>query len=520
MEKRIYFRPISPGRIFHMTVVMACLLPIMAAPLNAATLRNTAVVAITGNPSPDGTGEIFIPLHPVMQNGTRPIFVSDIREEGFLQGTGIFRATDTPGILELLARSGAALPDANGVFHAINDPEIQVNNLNSIAFFNLIDDSLGGVTDNEAIFFTDGTENGLKVVARTGQQDPTQTATYVSMPNLITLNDAGQVSFRSNLDNGLQGIFRGNTAIDTVTVIAMQGDAVPVGTGTYNSFHSQQSMNESGQVAFYASARIDAVNTNVIYLGDGATTTEIVRKGDTAPSGDGTFVLPSSGYRPANDNGQVAFYSTLSGTSGGTTDNEALFIGNGTTTVEIARKGDFTPGDNGRFLNFDRRIELNNFGWVLFNSTITGAGDGATEGIFLGNGSEIRQIARINQLAPGGGRFSNFMRGISLNNDGDVLFFAQIDLQNGGSTMDTHGLFFHDGRTLSSVAREGDTIPGTGVISQIFGEDDLLSTGAESSPLNDNGQVTYRFSSGGDIGIAVWLPPLFADGFESILGLQ
>ena len=110
------------------------------------------------------------------------------------------------------------------------------------------------------------------------------------------------------------------------------------------------------------------------------------------------------------------------------------------------------------------------------------------------------------------------MRGISLNNDGDVLFFAQIDLQNGGSTMDSHGLFFHNGRILSSVAREGDTIPGTGVISQVFGEDDLLSTGAESSPLNDNGQVTYRFTSGGDIGIAVWLPPLFADGFESKYG--
>jgi hypothetical protein len=483
----------------------------------AATLKYTTVVAITGNPAPDGTGEIFIPLRPVMQDGARPVFVSDIREGGFLQGSGIFRATETPGILELLVRSGQALPDANGVFHAINDPEIQVNNNDAIAFYNLIDDSLGGAVDNQAIFYTDGTQNGLKVVARTNQLDPTQTARYITMPNLITLNDSGQVSFRSTLDNALQGIFRGNTATDTVTVIAMQGDAVPVDTGTYSSFHSQHSMNESGQLAFHASVRIDNVNTDAIYLGDGTTTIEIVRKGDATPSANGTISLPSSGYRPVNDSGHVAFFSTLSGTSGGTTDNEALFIGNGTTTVEIARKGDFTPGDNGRYLNFDRRIEFNNSGQVLFISTITGATDGATEGVFLGAESGVVQIARINQQAPGGGRFSDFMRGISLNNAGDVLFFAQIDLENGGSTSDTHGLFLHNGRKLFSIARAGDTIPGTGGITQVFGSDDLLSTGAESSPLNDKGQVTYRFSSGGDIGIAVWLPPLFADSFESIL---
>jgi hypothetical protein len=486
--------------------------------VSATVLRHTTVVAISGDTSPDKTGSIFTPLRPVMQGTIKPVFVSDIREDGFLQGSGIFRAGTDPGSLELLVRSGQALPDANGIFSAINDPDIQVNNLNSIAFYNLIDDSLGGSTDNVAIFLTDGSENGLKIVVRQNQLDPTATARYLTIPNLITLNDAAQISFRSTLDNQLQGIFRANTATDDITQIAIEGQAVPEGSGPFRGFKSQQSMNESGQVAFHADVTIDTVKLSAIYLGDGTSINEIIRKGESTPSGDGKYLLQPTIYVPVNDNGQVAFFSTLSDTTAGVADNEVITVGDGTNTTGLVRKSEFTPGDDGRYLNLDRRIEINNAGQVVFASTITGASDGATKGIFLGSDSGIIQIARVNQAAPGSGLFSDFKRGVSLNDNGEVLFYAEIDLENGGSVNDSQGLFISDGIKITSVAQVGDVIPGTGTITQILAYDDLLSVGGESSPLNDRGQVTYRFTSGGDIGIAVWLPPLFADGFEGLPG--
>lgn len=500
-----------------LVLILACALqPLTAA--HAAVLRNTIVVAISGDPSPDKTGSIFIPLRPVMQETIKPVFVSDIREEGLLQGSGIFRAGTNPGSLELLVRAGQAMPDANGNFHAINDPDIQVNNLNSIAFYNLIDDSLGGSIDNQAIFFTDGSENGLKIVVRENQLNQTATARYRTIPTLITLNDAAQISFRSTLDNLLQGIFRANTATDDITQIAIEEQAVPEGSGSFRSFKSQQSMNESGQVAFHADVTIDTVKLSAIYLGDGTSNIEIIRKGEATPSGDGKYLLQPTVYVPVNDNGQVAFFSTLSETTGGLADNEVITLSDGMNTTEIVRKSEFTPGDNGRYAELDRRIEINNTGQVAFTSMIIGASDGATKGIFLGSDSGIIQIARINQAAPGSGLFSDFKRGISLNDNGEVLFYAEIDLENGGSTNDSQGLFISDGTQIISIAQVGDVIPGTGTITQIRADDDLLSVGGESSPLNERGEVTYRFTSGGDIGIAVWIPPLFADGFEGLPG--
>jgi hypothetical protein len=512
-KKRIFTAENARMNTAIVTATLLCISVYVVA-AEAALLRDTIVVAISGTPSPDKTGELFIPLRPGVQNGDQAVFVSDIRDNGFLQGSGIFKSGF--GGLELLARSGDALPDANGVFHAINDPDIQVNNHGAIAWYNLIDSSLGGSIDNQALFYTDGSKSGISIVARTNHLDPTSTGKFTQLPNLISFNDAGQVSFKATLDFTSPGIFRVDGPTGDGVIIALAGGNLPGDTGTFSGFQAvQHSMNEAGQVAFHANVVFDkGGGSSVIYVGDGATTTEIVRKNEAAPSGNGELLLPASAYFPVNEAGQVAFVSTLTGTSGGSVDNEALFTGSSDSIVEIARKGDFAPAGNGRYLLFDRRIQFNNENQVAFRALLTGSADGAEEGIFIGTSDGVGPIARQHQEVPGGGRIAEFQREISLNNRGEVLFFAFIDLENGGSPLDTHGLFLHDGTGIRSIARVGDQLPGTGPITQIHVGDDLLSTGPESSPLSDHGTVTYRFTSGGDIGIALYLPPLFADGFE------
>ena len=222
-----------------------------------------------------------------------------------------------------------------------------------------------------------------------------------------------------------------------------------------------------------------------------------------------------SGSLSINEAGEVAFAAALTGTSGGTTDNAAIYKGNGASTVQLVRKGQFAPDGNGRYFELGlRQLVLNDRGEVLFHAALTGTTGGATEGLFLAGGGQIRQIARLSHSAPGGGVFQSFGRVMGLNNTGQIAFMATVD---DGTTL-SDGVFFHDGASLVEVVREGSVLPGFGTISTLIVSAQLEGEGRqERSILNDFSQVVFTFIAGGQTGVALWTADtaIFSDGFES-----
>ena len=148
------------------------------------------------------------------------------------------------------------------------------------------------------------------------------------------------------------------------------------------------------------SARLDftlfTINDDGIFRGDGGTLTQIARGGQETPDLDGLLLKFA---RPAlNDAGQVAFAAYLVFTVDMNDDNMGVFRSNGDTLTQIARKGQAAPDGNGTFSAFGDPA-INDAGQVMFRGQLFGTAgmDDDSRGIFLGDGQEIITAAREGQ---------------------------------------------------------------------------------------------------------------------------
>ncbi len=506
------------GTFFALLCVLGSLLA-PATPAFSAVLTNTQVVAKSGDRSPDNTGNLSELKLPVLQSDSRAAFTSVIREDGFLQGDGIF-LSGQPGGLRLLVRSGQPSPDGNGNLGTFGNPDLLVNSTDTVAFMNLLDNTFG-ILDHGAIFVASGNPTTLAIVARESSAAPNGQA-FNTIAGPLGLNSKGQVAFFAGLTNGFPGLFRGAGSPGTLVQIVLGGQPTATGNEVFLGTFviPPPTLNESGQVAFSSAIQNSASQIFYgIFRSDGVNPIrEIVREGNVTPSGNGSFSALTGPLAniPINDNGKIAFLAALSGTVGGQSDNLGIFMGDGTVRNEIVRRGRMAPDGNGQFLNFGESMALNNADQVFFLASLTGASGGANTGLFIATPSSVKQIARANGPAPGGGLFSSFLTLSGFNRRGEALFSAMVDLQDGPPTNDQLGIFLYDGTGLKSVARVGDTIPNHGIITDLALIAETALAGSEGSALNEGGQVTYRFTTGGNFRIAIWSgPPLFTDGFES-----
>lgn len=271
-------------------------------------------------------------------------------------------------------------------------------------------------------------------------------------------------------------------AAPVTEVIAVGGDPAPDADGSFYLF-SNPSLNDAGHVAFLAFLTDTSEGSSDhgrIYRGDAATLVEVLRKGQDAPDGNGSF---SEFNAPAlNETGQAAFFGVLSGTSGGTNDDRGIFRGDGATLVSLAREGQAAPDGNGSFSGFSTFPAFNDAGQAAFRGGLrdTSGGGEETSGIFRGDGTTLAQVARGDQPAPdGNGNFYSFDFP-TLNNAGQVAFRGVLDNTSGGAS-DTAGLFRGDGETLVQIARAGQSVPG--------GNGTFIDFVVPS--LNDSGQAAF-----------------------------
>jgi len=172
----------------------------------------------------------------------------------------------------------------------------------------------------------------------------------------------------------------------TSSVVTVSGNAAPDGNGTLATF-ADAVLNDGGQAAFSASLAGTAgggSDDGGIFAGSGGTLTQIAREGQSVPGGDGVISSFTLLVR-WNDSGTAGFFANLSGTSGGGNDNNGIFLGSGGPLTQIVRKGQVPPGGNGVFAN-PNVPALNNNGVAGFASSLTGTIGGLNDdsGIFTG----------------------------------------------------------------------------------------------------------------------------------------
>ncbi|MGK7294197.1 MAG: DUF7453 family protein [Candidatus Wenzhouxiangella sp. M2_3B_020] len=379
------------------------------------------------------------------------------------------------------------------------------------------------------------------------------------------LNDNGQVAFTASLTNNFNGIFRtdGTNAVQ----IARWGDPAPDATGADDGYFGGLLgtftwLNGGGQVAFRAGITdLSGVSQGQgIWIGDGTNLDQVVRSGQAAPDGNGTFpatvhTLSVDGF---NDTGEIAFGIRLDGTANGSDDDVVVVRGSASGLVTIAREGtdfdalrtDSALNENGQVLfRADPDADALGYGIYVGDGTSTqfiaetygtlspggleftgisgytdlnilaetawegelrdpSSFDAAPTALFRGGPSGVVRIATVGDSAPDGeggfdGTFLRFNNDPFLLNDaGQVVFSADLD----GASDGFEGLFRGDGSELVAIARPGDPAPdGNGTFSNIssyaineLGHVLFLATltGTADGSSDDRGLFLYDDSAG------------------------
>jgi hypothetical protein len=460
------------------------------------------IIAISGDPAPDGNGTFFDFRRPQLNEAGQLAFSAYLigTTGGFDDDTGIFRGE--PGVsLSQIARERPVGTFTSG----LSDVSIAtaLNDSGQVAFTATYQpgSSFGGPALQGEFR---GSGGSLTHIALEGNAAPGGSGTF-SRFYYPAINEAGEVAFLADIDTSESydesGIFRGTGG--PVTRIARQGQAAPDGNGTLGSFAEFPALNKSGQVAFGVHLQgTSGGNTDSqgIFRGSGGALTQIARAGQTAPDGNGIFIPGNFlGNVQLNDSGQAAFWLELTGTSGGTKDDSGIFLGDGGPITQIAREGDIAPDGDGHLEAFWYPA-LNNAGEVAFTAGISGTKGGLRdgEGVFSGAGRRLTQIARTGQNAPdGNGAYSFFELAPELTDAGHVAFRAGLNGTSGGSN-DNVGLFFYNGVELQEVARTGQALGGS-IINGLSLSNDAI---------NEHGQVAYRAHLlNGKEAVVLWTAP-------------
>jgi hypothetical protein len=339
--------------------------------------------------------------------------------------------------------------------------EPSFNDAGQAAFRATLTGTTGGSADNQVLFRSDGTT--LTRLVREGE--PAPGGGGFSGLGVPALNHGGQAAFWGSTDifGGGGGIFYGD-GITTPTQIVDKGDLALDGNGVFSTFQNP-AFNNVQQAAFvgqFTGTSGGFSDDEGIFRGDGtpASLVQIAREGQAAPDGNGTFgrfLRQGSSVHPAlNEAGQVAFFGTFIGTTGGSSDDVGIFRSDGFTLTQIVREGQAAPDGNGSFSGLDLgEPALNDAGQVAFYSSLSGTS---------------------------------------------------------GATFDDIGIFLYDDILgLRQVVREGDALLGS-TITELAFSDSGGANGTEHSGLNDLGQIAYQFKlADGRWGVA-------SSGFTSISG--
>src|SRR5258707_4992609 len=245
-----------------------------------------------------------------------------------------------------------------------------------------------------------------------------------------------------------------------MSTVAAPGEAVPVPSELV--FAAQPSVNDSGQVAFYADG--------AVLLQPNGQTTIVAAFGDPAPGG-GTFI--GAGGALINASGQIVFSADVTAPG-----RPGIFLWSNGSTQVIVRDGDPAPG--GATFTLSYEYSLNELGEIAFGTFTP-----SREELFLISQGTVSLLARTGDPAPRGGAFLHFYHPV-INANRQVAFGSDLDSSE-------FGIFLRDADgSMIAMVRDGDPAP--------CGAGALYPSSAE---INDAGAVAFSAYSSifGDGGI-------------------
>lgn len=362
--------------------------------------QTVSTVARTGQPSPDLNGNFNVFNSQIALNTTSQVFETGLTGTlaGATDNSGIYQLSG--GVLTILARAGQAVPEGGAVFRSFSGVIPRINRSGQTAFQCATSTSLSALYRS--------TDGALRRMAYLGQPSPDGNGALGAL-SPPSLNNGGTLAFSatvSSTNSSLYGLFLADE--NGLSVLARTGQAVPDGNGQYSLFPSTLPvLNDSNQVAFVANlsgTSAGAVDNLGLFRAEPGLIIQLARKGQTTPSGNGRFLdFGGKSYVAINNAGTVAFLAELTGTRDGSADNAAILLANGAALTEVVRKGQHSPDGNGVFSGFGYPA-LNNKGQLAFVATLSGASGGITNdsGIyFVDTNLAVKQVIRSGQRVNG-----------------------------------------------------------------------------------------------------------------------
>ena len=346
---------------------------------------------------------------------------------------------------------------------------------------------------------------------------------------IMKINNEHEVETMTNRNQSLSGIVwltlvlclvgagQERVSAAETTTLVITGDAAPDGNGIFSGFEPVQPLNANGKVAFIASltgTQSPSTDGRGIFIADTKSITQLVRTGETTPDGNGSFQHFSSNFGVIerlvlNDNDTVAFFASLTGTTGGSTDNIGLFGASAVGGVkQFVRASDSAPDGNGVFASGELGLSppgLDNNNAAMFYGRFVNTSGGEQiddSGVFRSDGNTISRVIRTGATIPGGGdAFEDVPPYIASNLGGQVVLSAILAFEFTGEPPgdDLQRIYVHTDTILNEIFRGGTPVPdGNGIVTNAWD----LST-------NINGNVIFigNVSDSGNFNLDV--PRLF-----------
>lgn len=282
--------------------------------------------------------------------------------------------------------------------------------------------------------------------------------------SIFALNE-GAAAY-SGLTTGNSGGSNRDFILATVTrkgaQIAFREGTTTIYDGTLVFSLGQISVNNRGRVAFIGGLQNTTAGTSNdegIYSALGSSISEIARENHSEPIG-GPGVFNSFGTPTINNAGQVAFWGAIRNTGTPLISTHGIFIGNGSELKQVVRTYTASPDGNGEFSGVSSSAVISDSGQVAFRADLrnTSGGEQDNSGIFRGNGTSVTIIARENDLSPDGNGRLESINFPFINDSDKVAFYTSLRNTSGG-TIDNIAIFVGSGGSLTKIARTGDLAP-------------------------------------------------------------
>ncbi len=502
-------------------------------------------LARTGDPEPGATSGAVIAeglATPLLGDDGTAVFGADFRINGFADGAGLlFTDPASPGgALTLVLRSPDPTPNVDGNYQAPFLPSaLPDGDILSGAFIqsSLIANGLYGLyrVDGHASATTGATAE----LARSGSTTTAQGGSLFQIA-FSGLSAPQQVASGNVYAFGavLGGTLPGATTLritpgGTVEQVFTSGESLAAFPGQLvTGVPRMPQVNDQDTLALYGRI-LDSTGSGTINTGndegillrtDADGLHRVVIEGQAEPGGNGAF-----GNAPAvafgqvftdptlNNRGDLAFAAQLTGTSGGSLDDDGVFRRNADGSLDtLVRGGDFAPGGDGRFTNllqegFERTV-INDRGSVAFFAGLSGASGGSTSGVFLHTDvGGLDEVTRLGAAVPDGTGTISFLDNFAFNDRDELAFLAVID--TGGFGTETALLRYSPMSGLETLVRQGDALAG-GTVSDLRFEATALSEGSDRDGLNNAGQIAFQAVIAGQFVNLLWSPDLIPGDYN------